>query len=124
MSKKILIDTLFTQFSDFLKQLENMYPDDTDFPVFLTTLQLLKSANPMLVVNFVKTDIIDPYGQKIISKDESFFLNNDYTKHGEVDLNIVEKLKTYIQNMSPNSKDIVWKYIEILMKLTLKILEN
>ena len=124
MSKKILIDTLFTQFSDFLKQLENMYPDDTDFPVFLTTLQLLKSANPMLVVNFVKTDIIDPYGQKIISKDESFFLNNDYTKHGEVDLNIVEKLITYIQNMSPNSKDIVWKYIEILMKLTLKILEN
>lgn len=124
MSKKILIDTLFTQFSDFIKQLENMYPDDTDFPIFLTTLQLLKSANPMLVVNFVKTDIIDPYGQKIISKDESFFLNNDYTKHGEVDLNIVEKLKTYIQNMSPNSKDIVWKYIEILMKLTLKILEN
>jgi len=124
MSKKILIDTLFTQFSDFLKQLQNMYPDDTDFPVFLTTLQLLKSANPMLVVNFVKTDIIDPYGSKIISKDESFFLNNDYTKHGEVDLNIVEKLKTYIQNMSPNSKDIVWKYIELLMKLTLKILEN
>ena len=124
MSKKILIDTLFTQFSDFLKQLQNMYPEDTDFTIFLSTLQLLKSANPMLVVNFVKTDIIDPYGSKIISKDESFFLNNDYTKHREVDLNIVEKLKTYIQNMSPNSKDIVWKYIEILMKLTLKILEN
>jgi hypothetical protein len=124
MSKKILIDTLFTQFSDFIKQLQNMYPEDTDFPIFLSTLQLLKSANPMLVVNFVKTDIIDPYGSKIISKDESFFLNNDYTKHGEVDLNIVEKLKTYIQNMSPNSKDIVWKYIELLMKLTLKILEN
>jgi hypothetical protein len=125
MSKKILIDTLFTQFTDFIKQLENMYPHDTDFPIFLTTLQLLKSANPMLVVNFVKTDIIDPYGQKIISKDESFFLEQDYTKHGaDVDLNVVNKLKKYIQNMSPNSKDIVWKYIELLMKLTLKILEN
>lgn len=124
MSKKVLIDTLFTQFTDFLKQLENMFPEDTDFPVFLTTLQLLKSTNPMLVVNFIKTDIINPYGSKIISKDESFFLDNDFNSHQDVDLNIVNKLKTYIQNMSPNSKDIVWKYIEILMKLTLKILEN
>ena len=59
MSKKILIDTFFNQFTDFLKQLENMYPDDTDFPVFITTLNLLKSTNPILVVKFVKENIVD-----------------------------------------------------------------
>ena len=124
MSKKVFIDTFFTQFTDFLKQLENMYPDDTDFPVFLTTLQLLKATNPMLVVNFVKSDIVDPYGSKITAKDESFFLEQDYTKHGaDVDLNVVNKLKKYIQSMTPNSKDVVWKYIDLLMKLCLKILQ-
>lgn len=124
MSRKVLIDTFFNQFTDFLKQLENMYPDDTDFPVFLTTLDLLKSTNPILVVKFVKENIVDLYKDKILNKDESFFLDQDYTKHGDVDLNIVHKLKKYVKDMSPNSKDVVWKYIELLMKLTIKILEN
>jgi hypothetical protein len=124
MSKKVLIDTFFNQFTDFLKQLENMYPDDTDFPVFITTLDLLKSTNPMLVVKFVKENIVDSYKDKILNKDESFFLDQDYTKHGDVDLNIIHKLKKYVKDMSSNSKDVVWKYIELLMKLTIKILEN
>ena len=124
MSKKVLIDTFFNQFTDFLKQLENMYPDDTDFPVFITTLDLLKSTNPILVVKFVKENIVDLYKDKILNKDESFFLDQDYTKHGDVDLNIVHKLKKYVKDMSPNSKDVVWKYIELIMKLTMKILEN
>ena len=123
MSKKILIDTFFNQFTDFLKQLENMYPDDTDFPVFITTLNLLKSTNPILVVKFVKENIVDLYKDKILNKDESFFLDQDYTKHGDVDLNIVHKLKKYVKDMSPNSKDVVWKYIDLLMKLCLKILQ-
>ena len=124
MSRKVLIDTFFNQFTDFLKQLENMYPDDTDFPVFLTTLDLLKSTNPILVVKFVKENIVDLYKDKILNKDESFFLDQDYTKHGDVDLNIVHKLKKYVKDMSPNSKDVVWKYIELIMKLSMKILEN
>lgn len=124
MSRKVLIDTFFNQFTDFLKQLENMYPDDTDFPVFITTLDLLKSTNPMLVVKFVKENIVDLYKDKILNKDESFFLDQDYTKHGDVDLNIVHKLKKYVKDMSPNSKDVVWKYIELIMKLSMKILEN
>jgi hypothetical protein len=124
MSKKVLIDTFFNQFTDFLKQLENMYPDDTDFPVFITTLELLKSTNPILVVKFVKENIVDLYKDKILNKDESFFLDQDYTKHGDVDLNIVHKLKKYVKDMSSNSKDVVWKYIELLMKLSIKILEN
>ena len=101
-----------------------MYPDDTDFPVFITTLELLKSTNPILVVKFVKENIVDLYKDKILNKDESFFLDQDYTKHGDVDLNIVHKLKKYVKDMSPNSKDVVWKYIELIMKLSMKILEN
>jgi len=123
MSKKILIDTFFNQFTDFLKQLENMYPDDTDFPVFITTLNLLKSTNPILVVKFVKENIVDLYKDKILNKDESFFLDQDYTQHGDVDLNILHILNKYVKDMSPNSKDVVWKYIDLLMKLCLKILQ-
>jgi hypothetical protein len=122
MSKKVLIDTFFNQFTDFLKQLENMYPEDTDFPVFITTLDLLKSTNPMLVVNFVKTEIVDLFEDKIMKRDESFFMNQDYSDK-DVNIDIIRKVKEYIQNMTPKNKEIVWSYIELLTKLCKKILE-
>jgi hypothetical protein len=90
---------------------------------YLYKFKLMTRFNSIFAIDLFIQRVL-PLKNKIIERDESFFLNNDYTKHGEVDLNIIEKLKTYIQNMSPNSKDIVWKYIELLMKLSMKILEN
>jgi hypothetical protein len=123
MSKKVLIDAFFNQFLSFIGELKQMYPEDDDFPVFITTLSLMKSTNPMLVVNFVKTEIVDLYGEKIAVRDESFFLNQDYAARGDVDLNIVDKLKQYIQGMPGETKETVWKYIEIITKLCSKALE-
>jgi hypothetical protein len=123
MSKKVLIDAFFNQFNSFLGELKQMYPEDPDFPVFITTLSMMKAANPMLVVNFVKTEIVDPFSAKIESRDESFFMGQDYATRDDVDLNIVDKVKQYIQGMSPETKDTVWKYIEIIAKLCSKALE-
>jgi hypothetical protein len=123
MSKKVFIEAFFNQFISFMGELKQMYPDDEDFPVFITTLSMMKAANPMLVLNYVKSEIIDPYGAKIAVRDESFFLNQDYTSREDVDLNIVDKLKQYISGMSSDTKETVWKYIEIITKLCLKALE-
>jgi hypothetical protein len=123
MSKKVLIDAFFSQFSAFLNELAASYPDDQDFPTFVETLNFAKFANPMLVVNYVKQEIADPYADKISLRDESFFMNFDYKEKKDVDLNIVEKLKTYMSTMSESSKDAVWKYINIIVRLSLKIAE-
>jgi hypothetical protein len=122
MSRKIFIDTFFNQFTQFIQQLSEIYPDDTDFPIFLSTLGLMKSTNPMLVVNFVKTEIVDLFEDKIMKRDESFFMNQDYSDK-DVSIDIIRKLKEYIQNMTPKNKEIVWSYIELLTKLCKKILE-
>lgn len=123
MSKKVLVEAFFNQFNAFLGELKQMYPEDSDFPVFITTLSMMKSANPMLVINFVKSEIIVPFGEKIRIRDESFFMNQEYEAREDVDLNIVEKIKQYIQGMSPATKETVWKYIEIITKLCEKALE-
>jgi hypothetical protein len=122
MSRKVFIDTFFNQFTRFIGELSEMYPDDTEFPVFMATLNLLKSTNPMLVINFVKTEIIDLYETKIIERDENFFINEEYSRK-DINLDIIKKLKKYIVNMTTKNKEIVWCYIEILMKLCKKILE-
>ena len=123
MSKKILIDAFFNQFNAFLTAMNEMYPDDEDFPVFITTLTMMRTTNPMLVLKFVKSEIIDLYGDKIQAKDESFFMNEDYSKRDDVNLNIVDKIKQYIRGMSPATKDTVWKYIDIITKLCSKSLD-
>jgi hypothetical protein len=123
MSKKVLIDALYNQFSDFLKQLVSMYPEDEDLGVFNDNLIFVKNMNPMLLVNTMKTELIMPYGDKIASRDETFFMNYEYETREDVDLDIVNKLRKYYASMSIESKDIVWKYIDIIVRLSKKILE-
>jgi hypothetical protein len=124
MSKKILIEAMFSQFSSFFSELTRMYPDDPDFPAFTTNLRLMQMTNPMMVVRYVKSEIIDPFGDKIAIRDESFFLNQDFSYRGDVNLNIVDKLKQYISGMNSITKNVVWSYIQLITTLATKILET
>lgn len=122
MAKKMFIEAFYSQFGEFLKELSKMYPEDKDFPDFASNLSMMKYMNPMYPINFVKSDVVDKYKDKILSRDESFFLNSEEIKQS-ADIDIVYKLKSYITEMSPENKDVVWAYIEIITKITLKILE-
>lgn len=122
MSKKIFLDTFYKQFFDFLNELDKMYPNDSDFSTFSTKLSVLKIVNPMLPIQFIKTEIIEKYQEQIFKKDESFFVNSkDIEQTSEI--NIFFKLKSYITDMTEENKEIVWAYIHIIVKLTMKILE-
>jgi hypothetical protein len=123
MSRRVFLDAFFTQFIAFLGELREMYPEDPDFPGFVTALTLIRNTNPMLAVNFIKTEVVDPYKEKILARDESFFLEQDFTEKN-ADMNVIFKLKDYVREMTPASKDVVWQYIELLMKICLKVLEN
>ena len=120
--KKILIDAFFSQFTSFMSELAALYPEDNDFPLFIETLNMIKFANPMLVVTYVKNEML-PFADKVVARDESFFMNFNYHEKEDVDLNVVEKLKGYISTMSENSKKVVWDYIDILVRLVQKIIE-
>jgi hypothetical protein len=123
MSRKVFLDAFFNQFISFLGELKGMYPEDPDFPNFVTAITLIRNTNPMLAVNYIKSEVIDPFQDKIAARDESFFMDQDYTQKN-ADIDVIHKLKEYVREMSPASKEVVWQYIELLMKLTLKIMEN
>jgi hypothetical protein len=122
MSKKMFIEAFYSQFGEFLAQLSKMYPEDKDFSGFASNLSVMKYMNPMYPINFVKTDVVDKYKYQILSRDESFFLKSEEIQQS-ADIDIVYKLKSYISEMSSENKEVVWSYIEIITKLTLKILE-
>ena len=117
-SRVTLMTALFDQFTSFVSELSEMYPEDSDFSMFLTTVRLMRSTNPSLVVNNIY-DATHPYEEQIMAKDERFFLEKDFDEHKEsVDMDIMVKLKQYVSEMSESSKENVWKYCQNITRLS------
>ena len=114
-SKGVLMNALFDQFVSFVKELTEMYPNDSDFSLFLTSIKMIRMTNPSLLVNYVN-DTTSKYEDQILKKDEKFFLENSFTEY-DVDANIFDKLKTYIRSMTDSDKENVWKYIQNITRL-------
>ena len=114
---KILVESFFEQFNSFLGELSEMYPVDSEFPTFKTYLGMLKMTNPKLVITYFN-DNISTYLDKILARDESFFLEKSFEEYdGYFNMGIFLKLKTYIKHMSPETKVNVWQYIENITRL-------
>lgn len=116
-SKTVILTALYDQFISFVNELSQMYPDDPDFSMFLTTLRMLKSTNPSLLPKHIHENT-SQYEKEIMEKDEKFFMSNTFDKHDEIDLDILSKLKSYVSTMSPDSKESAWKYCQNIIRLT------
>lgn len=107
----------------FTDDLIETFPEENDFKVYKRALTILKAANAKkMCVIFKNYSYI--YKEKILSKDESFFLANEYSeiKQANEDENTVEqvinKLKLYWKELSDENKQKIWKYLETLIKLS------
>jgi hypothetical protein len=117
-TRVVLLNALFDQFLSFLGELREMYPDDTDFDIFATSLKMLRTTNPSLVAKYIEEHTVQ-FENQILKKDEKFFLDYSFSEYGEnVDLNIFEKLKQYINTMDSKSKENVWKYVQNIVRLS------
>ena len=116
-SKVVLMTALFDQLRSFIVELSEMYPEDSDFPLFITSLQLLKTSNPAILIKYMY-DNLTPYEEKIMTRDEKFFIDNSFSEYdGYIDMNLFGKLKGYVMDMNPESKESVWKYMENVFRL-------
>ena len=107
----------------FINELSDMYPEDNHFDLAKNTLYLLKKTNPRKVLEFFYTYLVVPYEQKIIERDETFFFNKSYD--GEVSeyvksLNVITNLKRYWSSMTDKTKETIWLYMNLMVKLSKK----
>jgi hypothetical protein len=117
-SKIVLMNALYDQFFSFLKELKEMYPDDSDFPIYETSLRMIKTTNPSMLGKYI-SEYTQDFKKQIESQDEAFFLDYSFDEYGQdVDLNIFSKLKKYYASMTPDSKLNTWKYIQNIYKLS------
>jgi hypothetical protein len=111
-------NNLVLKFND---DLISTFPEENDFKVYKRGIMLLNSAHSKKMCLLFK-DYMVFYRQKITEKDESFFLNNDYTEivnntKSEGLESIISKLKHYWNNMSSGNKSKIWEYLNSLIKL-------
>ena len=117
-----------TQIFRLVDELIEIYPEDFDFKTFKNSLDMLKRANARAPLELFQQHIY-VHKEKIINKDESFFLNNDFTSqvgenNSEKFLQIVSKLKQYWQEMSSNTKENIWKYFNVFIVLCERYYSN
>ena len=116
-SKSVLMNAFYDQVTSFIGELNQMYPDDSDFSLYLTSVKMLKMTNPSMTIKAVYENT-KPFDEAIMNKDEKFFLERSYSDYSDVvDTVLFGKLKTYVVNMDTRTKDIVWKYIHNIIKL-------
>jgi hypothetical protein len=110
---------------EFCDDLIRFHPKDVDFKLFKNTFNMMKLHDERKPSQFFN-NAISPYRSRIYSSDSSFFLENDFSDQleGGMDVEnfgqIMGKLKEYWANFSPDDKEVIWKYMHTLSKLSEK----
>jgi hypothetical protein len=113
----------------FLNELLQTFPEEKAIKKYYTSFDLLRKSNARTCIDGYMKEA-GKVQDKIMAKDESFFLSNDY-KGIIAELNIKQH---WTAELSPNTKDAIWQYLQTLYILgttitmvppeTLSMIEN
>ena len=107
----------------FVDDLIETFPEENDFKVYKRTFSILKSANAKKMLTVFK-NYSYTYREKIISKDETFFISNEYSeiKHDTPDSDsvggVIDKLKLYWNTLGNENKEKIWQYLSTMIQLS------
>jgi hypothetical protein len=111
-------------FSDFINDVQSVFPEDSDILTAKNALTAIRKANPKMIVKIWKAFIADKYRAEIESGNISFFVDKDYSSDVSVSQNSdkimesIDRLRAPIKNMTPENQAKTMKYIQNLTKLS------
>lgn len=121
----ISVEDVLTSFKKNLVRLCDdlieILPNDTD----LLTIRIFVNSIPLVeaIENFA--DITIPYKEKILAKDEEYFLNMNGGMFENLESSKVSKFKdVYLSGkLTDDQKNVIWSYFTTFLKLGLKYRE-
>ena len=116
------------QFNDTLVELVDdlirVFPQDGDFRMYKLAIQGAMIADRSVVHNVFRDRICLVYGDKIVARDEDFFVNNSYDdmkqEFSQAE-KLIQKLKGCWGMLDTEQRNVVWKYLRVLVMLDRKI---
>tara|TARA_B100000925_G_scaffold161943_1_gene121522 strand:+ start:137 stop:535 length:399 start_codon:yes stop_codon:yes gene_type:complete len=124
-----VVNTFNTQLINLAEALSDRFKDDGDLKLALTGIKTLKANNSNKNIEMF-TLYVYKYRDKIMEKNEKLLLETDFVSENldEDDDNsafdIMSKLKTKWQSLNDEEKSNIWKYLQVLIKLTDKHIQN
>jgi hypothetical protein len=119
--KPIVMKAFLNQFTDFVEDVQSVFPENADIESAKTALFLIKKTNPRVLMNAWVTYIVGPYTDKIEKGDIGFFLDKDYTHDleymGNAVMQKVDSLRGPVREMGSENQAKSMKYIQNLTKL-------
>jgi hypothetical protein len=105
--------------------LSELFPDDPDIEFTKNSISLIKRTNPRKLQEIFKY-YVSRYKTQILNKEAEFFLERDIINqdlnldNSQVDYahNIMINLKKNWSAMDSESKENVWKYLQVLVVLS------
>ena len=102
-----------------------VFPEDPNFKNYRKGAKILDQFNTLKPAQVYKK-YSSMYRQYIDTKNEDFFLNNDYSKLNVVAdddevTNFINNIKLHWNDLSTENKDKIWKYLNTLCLLTDKL---
>lgn len=102
----------FTNMMDeFLKELKETFPEERKISVYYNSFKTMRKVNPRAIVDGFMMHA-SPCSQMIMNKDESYFLNSDDDFINELNVK-----QWWTSDLSTNTKDAIWQYINTLLIL-------
>jgi hypothetical protein len=125
--KAIVMKAFLNQFTDFVEDIQGVFPDNADIDSAKTALFLIKKTNPRILMDTWVTYIVEPYNDQIEKGDIGFFLEKDYTHDleymGNAVMQKVDTLRGPVRDMGADNQAKSMKYIQNLTKLA-KLYDN
>ena len=95
-------------FDNFLNELIETFPEEPAMKKYKTSFELLRKTNPRKCIDAYMTSIT-PIQQHIMSKDEDFFMKESVEFLKEINIK-----KHWTSDLSENTKDAIWQYLQTL----------
>ena len=118
-----LVTVFNDHFSEFVNDVQSVFPDDADILTAKNALLAIRKANPKLLVRIWMKYVYTPYKEQIEAGDINFFLTKDYSadlaRNDNADkiMESIDRLRKPVKDMSPENQAKTMKYIQNLSKL-------
>ena len=122
-----LVSIFNDHFSEFVSDIQSIFPEDVDILTAKNALIAIRKANPKLLVRIWVKYVVIPYKAQIDSGDINFFITKDYSadlvRNDNADkiMESIDRLREPIKQMSLDNQAKTMKYIQNLSKLALMI---
>jgi hypothetical protein len=122
LNKSTILKSFNTHFFELLDDMITVFPSNIDIQNAKKAMELIKKANPIILIRVWNNRIRIPYASEIEQGDITFFFEKDYSEdivsgNASNVLSIIDNIREPIRSMDSKSREDTMGYIKNLSQL-------